>query len=171
MAAFVRVVNLLSAALGLFAALLVAAAVLVVCQMVILRYFLGASTIWQTEFVTYAIVAATFLGSPYVLAIGGHVNVDLVPHYLQGKARRYLLLFAHVLGLVFCAVLFWQSALYWYENWVEGWTTQTIWALPLWIPLLPLPIGFGLLTLQTIAQIAVLMRGDGDDASSRSLQP
>jgi TRAP-type C4-dicarboxylate transport system permease small subunit len=67
--------------------------------------------------------------------------------------------------------MFWQSALYWYENWVEGWTTQTIWALPLWIPLLPLPVGFGLLVLQSIVQIAVLTKERGEDRNSRSLHP
>ncbi len=169
MVVFVRVVGFLSTALGLVAALLVAAAVAVVCQMVVMRYLLGASTVWQTEFVTYAIVAATFLGSPYVLAIGGHVNVDLLPHYLHGTTRRLLLLVAHLLGLAFCAVLFWQSALYWFENWTEGWTTQTIWALPLWIPLLPLPVGFGMLVLQYLAALAVLLAGRDEGDGSRSL--
>jgi TRAP-type C4-dicarboxylate transport system permease small subunit len=48
---------------------------LVTCQQVFMRYVLNASTVWQTEFVTYSIVAATFLGSPYVLMRRGHVNV------------------------------------------------------------------------------------------------
>ena len=34
------------------------------CQMVFVRYVLDGSTVWQTEFVIYAIVAATFLGAP-----------------------------------------------------------------------------------------------------------
>ncbi len=41
--------------------------VLVVCQMVFVRYALDQTTIWQTDFVTYSLVAATFIGSPYVL--------------------------------------------------------------------------------------------------------
>jgi TRAP-type C4-dicarboxylate transport system permease small subunit len=55
--------------------LLLTAGMLVTCQQVFMRYVLNASTVWQTEFVTYSIVAATFLGSPYVLMRRGHVNV------------------------------------------------------------------------------------------------
>ena len=54
-----------------------------------MRYVLNQNTIWQTDFVTYSLVAATFIGSPYVLMTRGHVNVDVLPHYL-GSARRYL---------------------------------------------------------------------------------
>lgn len=143
-----RIVHALSNAFGLLAASLLAAAVLVVCQMVVWRYALSASTVWQTEFVTYSIVASTFLGAPYVLRTGGHVNVDLLPLFLRGRPRRLLLALAHLLGLAFCLVLFWQTARYWWEAWSEGWTTQTVWALPLWIPLLPLPLSFALLTLE-----------------------
>ena len=56
--------------------------------MVVMRYFLNASTVWQTEFVIYSLVASTFIGSPYVLLIKGHVNVDLLPIYL-GRRGRY----------------------------------------------------------------------------------
>ena len=99
MNAFVRGVTLLSRACGVFAALCLAAACVIVCQMVVLRYWLGASTIWQTEFVTYAVVASTLIGSPYVLLTRGHVNVDLLPHYLGQTGRMILALIASVLGL------------------------------------------------------------------------
>ncbi len=159
MEAFARLVRGISLAAGLFAAGLLAAAVLVVCQMVFMRYVLGASTVWQTEFVTYAVVATTFLGSPYVLALKGHVMVDLVPHYLHRRGRFLLAVLANLLTLLFCLALLWQAALYWQETWVEGWTTDTVWALPLWIPVLPLPIGAFLLVLQLAADLGMLVSG------------
>ncbi len=159
MNALYRFVRTLSLVFGVFAAGLVAAAVLVVTQMVVWRYGLGRSTIWQTEFVTYALIAATFLGSPYVLALRGHVAVELLPQLLGGRMRLALGILADLLGLAFCAVLFWQSALYWLEVWREGWTTETVWALPLWIPTLPLLLGSGLLTLQYLAELLVRFAG------------
>ncbi len=156
---FVRVIRFLSQVTGVFAAFCLMAACLVVCQMVFMRYVLNASTVWQTEFVTFAIVAATLIGSPYVLLTRGHVNVDLVPHYLGHRARLVLALFASGLALVFCAVLAWAGWHYFYEAWAEGWVTETVWALPLWIPLLPLPLGIGLLCLQYVADILCLLRG------------
>ena len=67
MGRFVRGVRFLSQLLGYFAATLIAVSVFVVCHMVFVRYVLGENTIWQTDFATYGLVAATFIGSPYVL--------------------------------------------------------------------------------------------------------
>ncbi|HET9536673.1 MAG TPA: TRAP transporter small permease subunit, partial [Mesorhizobium sp.] len=62
-----RLVTLTSQACGIFAAALTAVAVIIVCQMVFIRYVLNQNTIWQTDFVTYSLIAATFIGAPYVL--------------------------------------------------------------------------------------------------------
>lgn len=154
MRAYVRMMDALSRLGGLAAMLLLASAVVVVCQMIVVRYFLGASTIWQTEFVIYSIMAATFIGSPYVLLYKAHVGVDLIPNLSGPRLRYWLDLVAGVLSLAFCGVLAWSSWDYFHEAWSGGWTTETVWALPLWIPLLPLPVGFGLLCLQYVAELA-----------------
>jgi len=150
---FVRTINSISRIFGIFSAALVGMAILVVCQMVVMRYFLNASTVWQTEFVTFAIVAATFMGSPYVLLIKGHVNVDLLPHYLTPRYRKILAFVASFLALVFCGVLCWQSFEFFYEALDGGWVTDTVWELPLWIPYSPMFAGLFLLTLQYVADI------------------
>lgn len=152
----IRGVHALSRASGTLAALCLASACVVVCQMVVMRYALGASTIWQNEFVTFAIVATTLLGSPYVLLTKGHAKVDLLPHYLGPEARRWLALLAATLGWLACAALAWTGWQYFYEAWTKGWVTPSLWAPPLWIPLLPLPVGLGLLTLQYTADILSL---------------
>ena len=156
---FLTVVRSASRLCGVLAAAALIAAVLVVCEMVVLRYFLNASTIWQTEFVTFAIVGATFVGSPYVLLERGHVNVDLLPLYLGRRGRMALALFASVASLVFCLLLAWHGWLYFHEALAGGWRTDTVWALPLWIPLLPLPVGIGILALQYVADIICLVTG------------
>lgn len=159
MYAFVKFVAAVSRLCGMFAAALIGAAILVVCQMVVMRYFLNASTVWQTEFVVFSLVAATFIGSPYVLLIRGHVNVDLLPHYLGPRGRHLLALLASAGGLLFCLVLTWAGYDLFHEALVNGWTTDTVWQLPLWIPYLSLPIGIGLLSLQYIADILALLIG------------
>jgi len=153
MTKFVRFINLISTFFGMVSAALVGTAILVVCQMVVMRYFLSASTVWQTEFVTFAIVSATFLGSPYVLLTKGHVNVDLLPHYLSPPLKKILAVVAALLALAFCAVLAWQSYIFFYEALEGGWVTDTIWELPLWIPYLPMFIGISLLCVQYVAEI------------------
>ena len=158
MESLARWVRRLSNLFGVLAAICLAAACLVVCQMVFVRYVLGASTIWQTEFVLYAVVA-TLIGSPYVLATRGHVNVDLLSHYLGPAGRRIAHLLASVLGILFCIVVAWSGWRYFHEAWTEGWVTESVWAPPLWIVLLPLPLGIGLLTLQYAVDILCVLTG------------
>ncbi|WP_193371210.1 TRAP transporter small permease [Pelagibius marinus] len=156
---FVTTVRRLSQLCGIVAALTLAAAVLVVCQMVVLRYFLNESTVWQTEFTTYSIVGATLIGSPYVLLRRGHVNVDLLPIYLPHRARLILAFVASGLALAFCVALVYSGAELWLDAWQGGWTTDSIWRLPLWIAYAPIPIGIGLLCLQYVADILCLITG------------
>jgi TRAP-type C4-dicarboxylate transport system permease small subunit len=56
-------------------------------------------------------------------------------------------------------VVAWYGWVYFHEALTKGWRTETVWSLPLWIPLLPLPVGMGLLSLQYVADIACLLTG------------
>ena len=157
--AFVRAVAAVSTAFGVFSVLLLLVSVAVVVHLVVLRYVLVESAIWHHEFVTYGLIAATFLGSPYVLLTYGHVNVDLLPHYLPMGARRWLAVLASALGLLFCAYITWQGWFFFHEAWEDGRTAGTVWNPPLWVPYLTLPLGMGLVCLQYVAQIIALIRG------------
>jgi TRAP-type C4-dicarboxylate transport system permease small subunit len=161
--AFIGTVEALSRLGGYAAMALLALAMLVVCQMIFMRYVLSASTIWQTEFVIYAIVAATYLGSARVLMLKGHVGVDLVPNMVGHRARLGLEMIGAVVSLGFLGLLTWSGWLYFYEAWENGWRTDTVWAPPLWIPLLPLPLGIGLLCLQYVADVLKQLCGEADD--------
>jgi len=153
MPAVIRLIDTISRALGFIASGLLALAVLVVVQMVFVRYVLQGSTVWQTEFVTYSLIATTFLGSPYVLLLRGHVNVDLIPNLMTPGPKRVVGLLAGLMSLTFCALLAWSGWTYFHEAWTGNWTTETVWRLPLWIPLLPLPLGIGWLCVQYLAEI------------------
>lgn len=162
MKAFIRVMDAISRACGFAAIGLLISAVLVVCQMVLVRYVLGQSTVWQTEYVVYALVASTFIGCPYVLLLRGHVNVDLLPMALGTRGRRVLEAVNGLLSLGFAALLAYAGWISFQEAWEGGWTTSSVWALPLWIPLLPLPLGVGLLALQYVAELMRLSSGEDD---------
>jgi TRAP-type C4-dicarboxylate transport system permease small subunit len=156
---YIRAVSFLSRVAGVAAAFLIGFAVLVICQMVVERYVLNMSTIWQIDVVTYCIVAATFVGSAYVLMTRGHVNVEVLPLYLGLRARYWLAFFTILLSLAFCAILFVLCTLYWYQAWSKGWHSDTVWRAPLWVPYFSMPVGLGLLVLQYIAELICLVTG------------
>jgi TRAP-type C4-dicarboxylate transport system permease small subunit len=159
MDAFIRGVRLLSQACGIFAATLTALAVVVVCQMVFVRYVLNDNTIWQTDFVTFSLVAATFIGAPYVLLTKGHVNVDVLPLYVGQRARWWLALVAILISLSFALVMAVLTSQFWHEAWENNWRSESMWRARLWIPYMAMPIGLSVLTLQYVVDLLNLLTG------------
>ena len=157
METFIRGVRLLSRLCGYFAAALIAVGVAVVCEMVFVRFVLNENTIWQTDFVTFSLVAATFVGSPYVLMLRGHVNVDVLPMHLHGRKRFWLAVFSMLAAIAFCAILTVLTAQYWLEAWRQHWLSNTMWRVRVWIPYASMPVGLGMLTLQYLADFYELV--------------
>lgn len=156
---FVGLVRLLSQISGIVAVLLILASLVVVCEMIVVRSIFGGSAIWQTEFVIFSLIAATFISAPYVLLTKGHVNVDLIPLMVGHRARVALALVASLLSLGFCLFVLWNAIGWWYEAFSKGYVTNSMWRARLWIPYLSLPVGMGLLALQYVADIWALATG------------
>ncbi|MEZ5652590.1 MAG: TRAP transporter small permease [Burkholderiaceae bacterium] len=156
---WVAAIQFVSRVLGVFSAGLIALSIGVICHMVFVRAVLNESSIWQTEFVTYCLIAATFLGAPYILLTRGHVNVDVVPLMAAPGLRRVLYLLGSSIALVFCLTFFYAAVPWWYEAFETGLTTPSIWRVELWIPYLAVPVGLGLLCLQLLAQMWLVISG------------
>jgi TRAP-type C4-dicarboxylate transport system permease small subunit len=156
---FIRGITLISKLCGVIAALLIAAAVVIVCHMVFVRSVLNDNTIWQTDFTTYSLIAATFIGSPYLLLNRGHVNVDVLPLYLGPRARFWLALAAGLMSFAFCLTMTLLAAEFWHEAWSNAWVSDTMWRVRLWIPYAAMPLGLGILTLQYVASLYNLITG------------
>ncbi|MEM6972770.1 MAG: TRAP transporter small permease [Pseudomonadota bacterium] len=164
-------VGMLSQICGVVSAGLIVVSVGITCQMIFVRFVLNESTIWQTEAVTYMMIAATMLGLPYVQYLRGHVNVDLLPIWMPPAGRKILAFTVLGLTIAVCGAMLWHGYGFWHEAWDWGETSNTPWDPPLWVPYLALPVGFGLYILQLCADLlAVILSvekpfGLADDAS------
>lgn len=156
---FLRTVDLISKIAAVIAGLMLIAAMLVICEMIFLRYVFRAPTIWQTDFVIFSATAAMFLGAPYVLKTRGHVGVDVIESALAPGPRRLLGVLGASLGLLFAVLMTMASAMFFHEAYVNEWRTSTVAAITLWIPLLPLPVSFALLSLQYVAELVRRLGG------------
>ncbi|MFQ3789038.1 TRAP transporter small permease subunit [Halomonas sp. A29] len=154
---YIRLMDTLSRASAYLAAAMFIAGVAVICQMVFIRYVLGMSTSWQTEFTVFSVTGAMLMGSPYVLMTGGHVAITILPDALGGLARKIMRLMAALIGLAFCAALAYASWVYVIEAYMFNWRTGTVWNPLLWPGLLPMAVGTSLLSLQYVAEI---LRGE-----------
>ena len=158
---FLRVVAALSTLAGWSSAAMIVAAVAITCQMIFVRFVLNQSTVWQTEAVIYLAIGATLVGLPYVQLLRGHVNVDLIPLSLSKTARFYMFILTMTLSIAIVSVVLFYGFEHWHLTYERNWKSDTVWGVRLWIPYLSIPVGFGLLLLQLIADlIAVLLKID-----------
>ena len=156
---FLRVVGWISTLPGWASAGMIVAAVAITCQMIFVRFVLNQSTVWQTEAVIYLMIAATLVGLPYVQRLRGHVNVDLIPLALKGRARHAMFLVTMGLSILIVAVMLFYAWEFWHLAWSRGWRSDTVWGVRLWIPYLSLLVGLGLLLLQLVADLAAVVLG------------
>ncbi|MEY8877517.1 MAG: TRAP transporter small permease [Leptothrix sp. (in: b-proteobacteria)] len=133
-------------------ALLAAAAVLT--SSVFSRYLFKASTDWQDETAVFCLVGATFLCSGFVQSLRGHVGIEAVSTLLPAFVNRLRQVGVDAMCTLFCAFFSWKSWTLFHEAWVDGQTTSSSWAPPLWIPYGLMAAGMTLLTLQLLVQLS-----------------
>lgn len=104
----------------------------------------------------FSATAAIFLGAPYVLLVKGHVGVDVIQLLVKPLTRYRMEWVGSVCGLVFCVVMTIATGIHLYEAIDGGWTTPSVAAYPLWIPLTPVLVGLALLSLQYIVEMIKL---------------
>ena len=157
-----RAIGWVSEVSGWIAAAMILGAVFLTCQMIFVRFVLNASTVWQTEVVVYLMVGATLLGLAFVQKHKGHVNVDLLPLWLGPRSARILAIVTQIAAIAVIAVCLFYGYEFWHLAQSRGWTSDTVTAVPLWIPYLALPLGLGLFLFQLIADLLTTLYTEGD---------
>lgn len=120
---------------------------------VISRYIFNKPTIWVTETCQYLLPVLCFVGASYCLKHKGHIKVDLLVRDFPIRIRKILNVMVNLAALMFFIVLGWESYISWREAYVFHFTSGTIIDIPLWIPLIVLPIGMIFLSLQLMVEI------------------
>ena len=107
-----------------------------------------------SEAVWYAFGAMVLLGGAWTLKMNGHVRVDLVYGAISERARTWIDLLGGIFFLMpLCILLIWFTWPWFVEAWVRNISSNASGGLPRWPVRLMLPVGFGVLMLQGIAEI------------------
>jgi TRAP-type C4-dicarboxylate transport system permease small subunit len=156
----------LAAALGVFhrVAVWLAMVALVVTSViltysVVVRYFFHQPTDWQDEASVFMLVGVIFLCAGYVQSLRGHIGIEALAGILPAALNRARLFVCDLLSFVFCAFFAWKSWTLFHEAWVDGQTTSSTFAPPLWIPYSMMALGMSVLTLQLLVQVLVRITG------------
>jgi TRAP-type C4-dicarboxylate transport system permease small subunit len=126
---------------------------LVLSYSVVMRYFFKVATDWQDEAAVFMLVGATFFCAAYVQSFRGHIGIEALAGLLSPAANRVRLIVVDLLSFLFCAFFSWKSWTLFHEALVEGQTTSSTLAPPLWIPYSLMAFGMTLLAVQILVQL------------------
>ena len=126
---------------------------LILTYSVVSRYFFNVPTDWQDEAAVFMLVGVTFLCTGYVQSYRGHIGIEALSSLLSPKANAIRLFIVDAVSCLFCAFFSWKSWALFHEAWVDGMTTSSTFAPPLWIPYAMMAFGMSILTLQILVQV------------------
>lgn len=155
---FIRIVHAISTFAGWTAAALLVISLLITCQMIFSRSYLGNSTVWQTETVIFLVITAICIGLPYVQLVRGHVNVDLLPIFLPARLRFYWALAILLATIAVIGLMAWYSFDYTSDAYRRNWKSPSVWAPRIWPVWAGVTVGFSLMFLQLLADLYALLR-------------
>jgi TRAP-type mannitol/chloroaromatic compound transport system permease small subunit len=154
MKAFLRAVDALSSAAGWIATWCVLFACAVSAGNAITRYFFSYGSNAWLEMQWYFFAVIVLFGVSKTLRLNGHVRVDLL--YLSLTPRAQVWLDLVCLGIFLMPAALLLTGMSWtlfIESWRIGEVSSNAGGLVRWPVKLILPLGFGLLALQGVAEM------------------
>lgn len=150
---WIRAIEWLSEFSGYLSALAILLGTIVIMYQVIVRYFFGLPSIWQTEMSIYLLMFASLVGGAYGLKHNAHVGVDIFTIKLSPRKQTYLRIITGVFCLALLVIIAWKSSVMWWEATEKGWRSDSLWGPKLTYPYFILPLGMVLISLQYLALI------------------
>jgi TRAP-type C4-dicarboxylate transport system permease small subunit len=139
---------------GLIALLLVATVGIILAQ-VFFRYVLSRPLWWSTEVATDLLIAIAFVGFAIGVRDNAHVALRLFEARLGMRGRRLARAIELLAISAVALAIGIGGAIYAYQQRDE--TSAT--GIPLWVTVLPLPVGGGLTAVHVIVELIALARG------------
>lgn len=156
--ALMRAVTRANGWIGRAISLLLLAMFVLLLAEVFFRYIAGAPKVWTGELTQMLFGIYAVLAGGYIMARGGHVNVDILYSRFSPRTRAFVDLFTSALFFVFLgALVYFGSSLAWES--IEFWErSQSAWNPPIWPVKLAIPVGAVLLLLQGLVKFVQDLR-------------
>jgi TRAP-type C4-dicarboxylate transport system permease small subunit len=148
----VKILTLLNRAIVVLSSIALVLASCVLTYSVVLRYFTSIPTDWTDEFSVFLLIGVSFMSAAWVHSQRGHVAIEALAAILPPRVNVVRVFIVDMLSGLFCAFFAWKSWTLFDEAYVEGYSSATAWAPPLWIPYSLMSVGMTLLTIQIFAQ-------------------
>lgn len=147
-------------ALAVVAAAIAGGLVVLICADVLARNLRLGTIPWTNEATEYGLYGMTLLAAPWVLSLGAHVRMDLVPRVLPAGGARVLETVAALVGAAITGILSWYGVVVTLAAHARGALILKTLVFPEWILLAFLPFTLMLLTIGFLMRAADIIVGD-----------
>ncbi|MRX51953.1 TRAP transporter small permease subunit [Paracoccus sp. S-4012] len=126
---------------------------LLVATDIVVRNLALARWPWLNEVTEYLLTLSTFLGAPWVLRHGGHVNIDILLRLMSPAVARVVVRVSYVLGAVICGICAWLAITVLLDSRASGAAVFKNLVFPEWWLMLPMVWCFTLSTIEFVLRI------------------
>ncbi|MCF4997562.1 TRAP transporter small permease subunit [Pseudomonas syringae] len=123
------------------------------------RAAFDSSAFWAEESVRYLMVWSFFLTLGVSGNAGNHIRTDLLLERLGPRARSVCHVASSLVGITFCALLFFASLPQVHRYYTMGMMTESNLDLPLWFLFLVMPIGALLFLAYYLRCLVIALKG------------
>lgn len=117
------------------------------------RRVFNSPTNWAFDVSNFLFLLSVVLALAFTTQQGGHIKIDMFISYLPEKWQRRLDVFADLLTLIMSMVMAWLCCGLFARAYTAGYSTQGGIRIPLYLPLVFMPLGFALWGLQTAVRL------------------
>ena len=134
------------------------AIVILVATNVILRYLASVGSVWAQELEWHMLAGLILLGMSYALKYSEPIRVDIFYGRYTRRSRKRIDALTHLLTLIVCLLFVYLSLHYVGQSYVIDEGSPDPGGLPhRWLLKALIPVGFGLLALQTAGELVQLV--------------
>jgi TRAP-type mannitol/chloroaromatic compound transport system permease small subunit len=151
---FSRLIDAMSEGLGKIIMWLILAAVLISAGNAIMRkaFDIGSNAFLEIQW--YLFAAVFMLGAGYVFLKNAHVRIDFIANKLSRRTNAIIDIIGIVVFTIPLSIILLSLSWPVFERaWVSGEMSQNAGGLIRWPVLLLIPVGFGLLILQSLSEL------------------
>lgn len=159
-ARIIQPIDALTDACGTLAALSLLGILGLILAEIVTRNFLGSSLHFSWDMAGYLMGACFLLGCASAMKAGTHVRVTALIETSSPTVARLIEVVSTVVALTFCAALSWALIDMAVLSGQRGSTAATTFRMPLVYPQAVLALGAVVMTLQCLAQVLRLLRGE-----------
>jgi TRAP-type C4-dicarboxylate transport system permease small subunit len=143
---------------GILGELGLAFAVVSISYDVMMRYVFAAPTNWALEINTFILAMLSTIPAADVLKADGHIRITFLIERFRPALRARMPILWAAAGLFFSAIMTWKGGLMAWQAWINNDRMSTSLGTPMVIPYLVIPVGFGLIFLQSAVRLATTLK-------------